>query len=61
MTFPAHRERQLRTPSWAKALLVTLVAALAAAPLAVAWGAGHAQVEAARPARATFRATTPVN
>ena len=28
-----------------KALLTTLAAALVAAPLAVAWGAGHARVE----------------
>ena len=55
MTFPAQRLRQLKTPRWAKALLVTLAAALAAAPLAVAWGVGHAQVEDyLGPHRATF-------
>src|SRR5918999_6074992 len=45
MKFPALRQRRFRTPSWAKALLVTLAAALAAAPLAAVWGVGHAQVE----------------
>jgi predicted phosphodiesterase len=45
MTFPAPPQRRFRTQSWAKALLVTLAAALAAAPLAAAWGIGHAQVE----------------
>jgi predicted phosphodiesterase len=45
MKFPALRQRRFRTPSWAKALLVTLAAALAAAPLAAAWGIGHARVE----------------
>ena len=55
MTYPAHRLRQLKTPRWAKALLVTLAGALAAAPLAIAWGAGHAQVEDyLGPHRATF-------
>jgi hypothetical protein len=43
--FPAPRQRRFRTPSWAKALLVTLPAALAAAPLAVASGIAHARVE----------------
>jgi len=51
MTFPALRQRR----SWPKALLVTLAAALAAAPLALAWGAGHARVEDyLGPHRATF-------
>jgi predicted phosphodiesterase len=45
MKFPASRQRRFRTQSWAKALLVTLAAALAAAPLAAAWGIGHARVE----------------
>jgi predicted phosphodiesterase len=45
MKFPAPRQRRFRTLSWAKALLVTLAAALAAAPLAAAWGIGHAQVD----------------
>ena len=45
MKFPALRQRRFRTQSWAKALLVTLAAALAAAPLAAAWGIGHARVE----------------
>ena len=51
MTFPALRQRR----SWPKALLVNLAAALAAAPLALAWGAGHARVEDyLGPHRATF-------
>jgi predicted phosphodiesterase len=51
MTFSALRQRR----SWPKALLVTLAAALAAAPLALAWGAGHARVEDyLGPHRATF-------
>ena len=51
MTFPALRQRR----SWPKALLVTLAAALAAAPLALAWGAGHARVDDyLGPHRATF-------
>ena len=55
MTLSAQRLRQLTSPRWAKALLVTLAAALAAAPLAVAWGVGHAQVEDyLGPHRATF-------
>jgi predicted phosphodiesterase len=55
MMFPALRQRRFRTQSWAKALLVTLAAALAAAPLAAAWGAGHARVEDyVGPHRATF-------
>ncbi|HEV2929760.1 MAG TPA: hypothetical protein VGW74_13790, partial [Propionibacteriaceae bacterium] len=45
MKFPAPRQRRFRTQSWAKALLVTLAAALAAAPLAAVWGIGHARVE----------------
>jgi hypothetical protein len=45
MKFPAPRQRRFRTQSWAKALLMTLAAALAAAPLAAAWGIGHARVE----------------
>src|SRR5215210_7494851 len=45
MTFPALRQRRFRTHGAAKALLVTLAVALAAAPLAVIWGIGHAQVE----------------
>ena len=45
MTFPAPRQRRFRTQSGAKALLVTLAAALAAAPLAAVWGIGHARVE----------------
>jgi predicted phosphodiesterase len=55
MRFPAVRLRRLAARSWVKALLVTLAAALAAAPLALAWGAGHAQVEDyLGPHRATF-------
>jgi predicted phosphodiesterase len=51
MTFSALRQRR----SWPKALLVTLAAALAAAPLALAWGAGHARVDDyLGPHRATF-------
>src|SRR5918998_3254073 len=45
MNFPALRQRRFVTQSWSKALLVTLAAALAAAPLAAAWGIGHARVE----------------
>ena len=45
MKFPAPRQRRFLTQSGAKALLVTLAAALAAAPLAVVWGIGHARVE----------------
>ena len=45
MKFPALRQRRFRTQSWAKALLVTLAAALAAGPLAAVWGIGHARVE----------------
>jgi predicted phosphodiesterase len=45
MKFPALRQRRFRTQSWAKALLVTLAAALAAAPLAAVWGIGHARVQ----------------
>jgi predicted phosphodiesterase len=45
MDFPAPRQRRLPTLGWAKALLVTLAAALAAAPLAAVWGIGHARVE----------------
>jgi predicted phosphodiesterase len=55
MMFPALRQRRFRTQSWAKALLVTLAAALAAAPLAIAWGAGHARVDDyVGPHRASF-------
>lgn len=55
MMFPARRRRPFRTQGWATALLVTLAAAVAAAPLAVAWGAGHARVEDyVGPHRATF-------
>ena len=42
---PGPRQRRFQTQRGAKALLVTLAAALAAAPLAVVWGIGHAQVE----------------
>jgi predicted phosphodiesterase len=45
MKFPAPRQRRFRTQSGGKALLVTLAAALAAAPLAAAWGIGHARVD----------------
>jgi predicted phosphodiesterase len=45
MTFPAPRQRRFRTKRRAGALLVTLAAALAAAPLAAVWGIGHARVE----------------
>src|SRR3712207_478582 len=45
MKFPALRQRRFRTESWSKALLVTLAAALAAAPQAAGWGIGHARVE----------------
>jgi hypothetical protein len=45
MKFPAPRQRRFRSQSGAKALLVTLAAALAAAPLAAVWGIGHARVE----------------
>ena len=42
MTFLAQRLRQIGSQRWVKALLTILAAALAAAPLAAAWGAGHA-------------------
>src|SRR3712207_1700829 len=45
MKFPALRQRRFRTESWSKALLVTLAAALAAAPQAAGWGIGHARVD----------------
>src|SRR5918998_3899560 len=45
MNFPALRQRRFVTQSWSKALLVTLAAALAAAPLAAAWGIAHARFE----------------
>jgi predicted phosphodiesterase len=45
MTFPAPLQRRLRSKRWPAALLVTLTAALAAAPLAAIWGIGHARVE----------------
>jgi predicted phosphodiesterase len=55
MTFLAQRLRRITTQRWARALLTILAAALAAAPLAVAWGAGHARVEDyLGPHRATF-------
>ena len=55
MTFLAQRLRQIVTQRWVRALLMTLAAALAAAPLALAWGAGHARVEDyLGPHRATF-------
>src|SRR4051794_23493496 len=45
MKSPAPRQRRLPCQGSVKALLVTLAAALAAAPLAAIWGIGHAQVE----------------
>ena len=39
------RSRRALLTSVVKALVLTLLAAVAAAPLAVAWGISHAQVE----------------